>query len=193
MCWDCKNAIRNMLKITGLLIAAFAAFSSRLAFAQQDPIQVTVMVTEITFLPKPDGESGTEAVDASGTVVHLPFTEQHALPIRAEFSVVPGVLHKQRIIAGGADLYLELTLTPPENNSTTAKATFFFHKQDQPANSNDGVNIQQNTHPFTSDITLVVPFTGSSVELGKRMERFGELPNQTVVSTHISVTVLPPH
>ncbi|TCO78190.1 hypothetical protein EV688_1012 [Chromatocurvus halotolerans] len=133
-----------------------------------------------------------ETINAEGAVVNLPFTEEHSLPIRAEFSVVPGVLHKLRIIAGGADLYIELTLAPPVDNSTKAIAKFFFHKQKEAVESQDMPGLRQITDPFTNETALVIPLTGSSVELGKRMERFGEKPKQTVVSTHVTLSVLPP-
>ena len=183
----------GMLKQIGLLIASVAAFLPRVAFPQHDPIQIIVNVSEVTIVPQTGDDPGMEAIDAEGQVVNLPFTQRTSSPIRAEFSVVPGVLHKQRIIAGRADLYLELTLTPPADDSTTAKAKFFYHKQNQPAASHGALNLHTITEPFANEATLVIPFTGSSVELGKRMERFGKTPKQTVVSTHILLSVLPPN
>lgn len=181
-----------MFKRVGLLLAAFAAFSSRVALSQNDPIQIVVYVLETTIIPQPADQPGMEAINADGTVVNLPFTQEHGMPIRAEFSVVPGVLHKQRIIAGGADLYLELTLDSPVDNSTTARAKFFFHKRNESVESQDRHDIVKITDPFTNETTLVIPFTGSSVELGARIERFGEKPRQISVSTHVSLAVLPP-
>jgi hypothetical protein len=163
----------------------------RVVFSQHDPVQVIVFVSEVTITPQSADQPGMEAINADGTVVNLPFTKEHARPIHAEFSIVPGVLHKQRIIAGGADLYLELPLASPVDDSVTARAKFFFHKQNEPVEAQDGQNLVQINDPFSNETTVVIPFNGSSVELGAHTQRFGEKPKQVVVSTHVALAVLP--
>lgn len=181
----------QMLNRAGLLVAALTVLLPNSAMSQHDPIQVIVSVSEMSMSPPADGESGMAAVNEHGEVIVLPFVQRHSQPIRAEFSVVPEVLHKQRIIAGDADLYLELKLAAPKDNSSTAWAKFIFHKRRETTVVQEGSSLYQITDPFTNAATLEIPFTGSSVELGKRMERFGEDPNQTVVTTFVSLTVLP--
>lgn len=187
------RTLSEIPKRIGLLLSVLAAMAPRLLSAQQAlPIRVTVTVSEVVYAPVPNGETGDIASGPDGETINLPFKQSFSLPLRADLSIVPDVLHTQRIIAGDSDLHLELQLTPPVDGATTAKAKFFYHNSARDTEPSGGHGVYKITDPFSNEVSAIVRFDGSSVELGKRQERFGTQPNETVVFTHISLNITPP-
>ncbi|MEO0436859.1 MAG: hypothetical protein AAF098_08120 [Pseudomonadota bacterium] len=163
-------------------------------------------MSELTMIPRKEKVSITKPMSSRPSAVTemqrvpgeeppvvLPYEQAFSLPISVELTLVPGILYKQRIIAGGVDLYLELTLTSFTDTSATLEAKYLYHKQSSATDSSEVGAVHQISDPFTDEVNVVIPLSGSSVKLGRRIERLGQQPHQSVITTSIGAALLPPN
>ncbi|MEQ8690143.1 MAG: hypothetical protein RIC89_04805 [Pseudomonadales bacterium] len=85
------------------------------------------------------------------------------------------------------DVYFEITLSPPEEDTTTADVKFMYTRTPQMKSELEGANVVQITDPFSVTKTLTLTFGGSSAEIGQRRTTSDKTSTETVTFTSVHV------
>lgn len=158
------------------------------AFSQpREPILVTLSVHETTFAPIQPGQEPDFATGPDDLPVALPFRQTSASPYHSTFTVVPGVKQTVRTTAHDMDVYFEITLSPPEEDTTTADVKFMYTRTPQMKSEVEGANVLQITDPFSVTKTLTLTLDGSSAEIGQRRTTSDKTSTEAVTFTSVHV------